>query len=138
MKLSLSHFRPLTGALLALIVAGASLHTAPSYGETITIDRVAAIVDNDVIMESELNAQLSTIVTRMSGQGVQLPPLDILRAQVLEHLVVQQLQLQMARRARVQVEPAEVDATIAQMLQGSGLSEEAFIAELAQEGLTID
>lgn len=138
MKLSLSLFRPLTGALLALIVSAASLQAAPSYGETITIDRVAAVVDNDVIMESELNAQLAAIVGRMSGQDIQLPPLEILRAQVLEHLIVQQLQLQMAQRARVQVDPAEIEATIAQMRQANGLSEEDFVAELAREGLSLD
>lgn len=138
MKLSFSRFQSLAGALLTLIVAGAGLHTPPSYGDTITIDRVAAVVDNDVIMESELNSQLAAIIGRMSEQGVQLPPEDVLKAQVLEHLVVQQLQLQMARRAKVQVDDAEVDATIAQMRQANGLSEEAFYAGLAQEGMNIE
>lgn len=137
MKLSLSRFHPLLVSL-AFLLAAVSLQTAPARGETITIDRVAAIVDDDVIMESELNAQLAAIAMRMSAQGVQLPPEDILKAQVLEHLVVQQLQMQMARRARVEVDEEEINATIAQMRAANGLSHEDFLAELAREGLSIE
>lgn len=119
-------------------MAGASLQAPSARSETITIDRVAAVVDNDVIMESELNAQLAAITMRMSGQDVQLPPADILKAQVLEHLVVQQLQLQMAKRAKVEVDEQEVKMTIARMSEANGLTEAAFQAELAREGLSID
>lgn len=135
MKLSLSRICSLPTLMLALLVAIVGLQ---AHAETITIDRVAAVVDDDVIMESELNAQLGAIIARLSAQGVQLPPENILKAQVLEHLVIQQLQLQMARRARVEVDEEEINATIAQMRQANGLSEEAFVAELAREGLSIE
>lgn len=124
--------RPLVLLALALSVSAAST------AETVTIDRVAAIVDNDVVMQSELDEQVESIRARMRAQGAQLPPDDILRAQVLEHLIVQQLQLQIAKRAGVTVDDAELHQAIEQMRLSSKLSEEQFVAQLASEGLTLD
>ncbi|MCW8194458.1 molecular chaperone SurA [Proteobacteria bacterium 005FR1] len=121
---------------VALVTAVLGYSTA-STAETVTIDRVAAIVDDDVVMQSELDSQVASIAARMRAQGTQLPPLDVLRAQVLEHLVVQQLQLQIAERAKVSVEEAELDEAIEQMRTANNLSPEQFEAQLAAEGLTV-
>lgn len=137
MNLSSYFFRSRFLSLILVAAAGiAGLHIGPARAETITIDRVAAIVDDDVVMESELDEQVASISARMQAQGAQLPPVDILRAQVLEHLIVQQLQLQMARRAGVEIEQAEVDQALDQMRQANNLNREQFAAQLARQGMT--
>lgn len=114
------------------------LFSSPGLAETVPIDRVAVIVDNDVVMESELDAQVKALSARMQAQGAQLPPRDILRAQVLEHLVVQQLQLQMAGRGGVTVGDAELNQALEQMRNANNLTEAQFLAQLNQEGLSLD
>lgn len=123
--------------LIALPILFSNIASA----QTITLDRIAAIVDDDVVMESELNSQLRTITARLQSQEEsqqQLPPEDVLKAQILEHLVVQQLQLQMASRAGATVEDAEVNASLTEMQQRSNLSPEDFLAQLKSQGLSIE
>ncbi len=108
------------------------------FAETIVLDRVAAIVDKDVVMESELNAQLRAIKTRLAAQGAESPSDDVLKSQVLEHLITQQLQLQMAKRAGVSIDDAEVNATIAEIQQRNNVSPQQFLAQLEAEGLSLE
>ncbi len=124
-------------ALLASIAFSLTLSNSIS-AQTITLDRIAAVVDDDVVMESELNSQLRTITARLQNQDAQqLPPEDVLKAQILEHLVVQQLQLQMAARAGATVDDAEVNASLIEMQQRSQLNEEQFIAQLNAQGTSL-
>lgn len=107
--------------------------------ETITLDRVIAVVDEDVVMESELQEQLRTIVQRMASQpNANLPPENILKQQVLEHLIVQQLQLQLAERVGVKIEETELNDAVARMQQSNNLTMEQFIQQLQFEGVTLD
>lgn len=122
-------FRTTAGLCLALLAGVAA-------AETVTLDRVAAVVDDDVVMESELNAQVQSITARMQAQGAQVPPRDVLEAQVLEHLIVQQLQLQMAERAGVTIEDAELNQALQQMMVANNLTPQQFEAQLAAQGMT--
>ncbi|MGI1680171.1 MAG: peptidylprolyl isomerase [Cellvibrionaceae bacterium] len=108
------------------------------HAEAIVLDRVAVIVDDDVVMESELNTQLYAIKARLKAQGAESPPDDILQSQVLEHLIVQQLQLQMAKRAGVNIEDAEVNQAITEMQQRNNVNPQQFLAQLQAEGLTVE
>lgn len=123
------------GVLTATIFCGFS---QLSHSEAIVLDRVAAVVDNDVVMESELNAQLTAIKGRLQAQGAEMPPEDVLQSQVLEHLIVQQLQLQMAKRAGVTIDDAEINQAVVEMQQRNQVSPEQFLAQLQMQGLTVD
>lgn len=136
MKSSMKSSQNYLASLLMLALC-TGLYSSLGSAETVVIDRVAAVVDDDVVMESELDAQVQAISARMQGQGAQLPPRDILRAQVLEHLVVQQLQLQIAERAEVRVEEAELNQALDQMRSSNNLTEAQFIAQLEQEGMSV-
>ncbi|MGH1471011.1 MAG: peptidylprolyl isomerase [Cellvibrionaceae bacterium] len=124
-----------TSFLIALLSFSAIQLT---QAEAIVLDRVAVIVDNDVVMESELNAQLSAIKNRLKAQGAESPPDEVLKAQVLEHLIVQQLQLQMAKRAGVNIEDAEINQAMTEMQQRNKVTPQQFIAQLQAEGLTVE
>ncbi|WP_250461448.1 peptidylprolyl isomerase [Microbulbifer litoralis] len=109
-----------------------------THAQVQTLDRVVAVVDDDVVMASELQQRLDTIVAQIQSQNVQAPPMDVLRRQVLEQLIIERLQLQMAQRAGVTVSDAELDQAIARVQQNAGASPEQFRQRLAADGISMD
>ena len=107
------------------------------HAEVQPLDRVVAIVDEGVVMESELNAKMRGITNKLRASNTELPPMDILRTQVLDHLVNEQIQLQMAKRAGADVPREELDSMVERIRASNNLSQEQFQQQLAQEGLTL-
>ena len=92
--------RPILAALLALCATGAAhaqTRELSAGGEL--LDRIAAIVNDGVVLKSELDEQMQLISSRLRQQGLELPPENVLRQQVLERLVTQEVQMQRASRA---------------------------------------
>ncbi|AOS96756.1 Chaperone SurA precursor [Microbulbifer aggregans] len=110
---------------------------APAMAQVQKLDRVVAVVDDDVVMASELQQRLNTITAQIKAQNVEAPPIDVLRRQVLEQLIIERLQLQMASRAGVTVSDAELDQAIARVMQNTGASPEQFRERLAADGLSM-
>jgi len=102
------------------------------------LDRIVAIVDSTTVTQSELDARLQEIVTRSQNQGVQLPPMSVLRTQVLDQLVTEQLQLNMAARYGVKATDEEVLGTVQRIMAQNRLDENAFLAQLAADGQTFN
>ncbi|WP_334079106.1 peptidylprolyl isomerase [Microbulbifer sp. M83] len=122
--------------LLAL-AAACALFTGAALGQVQALDRVVAVVDDDVVMASELQQRLNTIQNQIRTQQVQAPPMDVLRRQVLEQLIIERLQLQMAQRAGVSVSDAELEQAIARVQQNAGSSPEEFRQRLEADGITM-
>ncbi|MCW8126885.1 peptidylprolyl isomerase [Microbulbifer halophilus] len=120
------------------LCALAALFTIGAHAQVQTLDRVVAVVDDDVVMASELQERLDTISAQIQSQDVQAPPEDVLRRQVLEQLIVERLQLQMAQRAGVTVSDAELDQAIARVQQNAGASPEQFRQRLAADGISAE
>src|SRR5262252_5091568 len=98
-------FRALLPALLA---AFSLIGTAHSQTRELTttgdlLDRVAAVVNDGVVLQSELDEQVILITERLRGQKLELPPENVLRQQVLERLVLQEIQMQRADKANLKV-----------------------------------
>ena len=125
--------RAFTKVLGALVL----LCCLPAGAQTVVLDKVIAIVDDDVVMASELQQQLAIIQKRIAAQQTQLPPEDVLRSQVLEKLIVDRLQLQMADRAGVRISDAEINQAIGRMQQANQLTAEQFAQQLQLEGMTL-
>lgn len=125
--------RAFTRVLGALVL----LCCLPAGAQTVVLDKVIAIVDDDVVMASELQQQLAIIQKRIAAQQTQLPPEDVLRSQVLEKLIVDRLQLQMADRAGVRISDAEINQAIGRMQQANQLTAEQFAQQLQLEGMTL-
>ncbi|WP_091390454.1 peptidylprolyl isomerase [Microbulbifer marinus] len=123
-------------SLLALLTA-CLLAAGTASAQVKTLDRVVAVVDDDVVMASELQQRLDTILNQIQAQQVQAPPIDVLRRQVLEQLIIERLQLQMASRAGVTISEAELDQAIARVQQNAGVSPEEFRQRLAADGLSM-
>ncbi len=124
--------------LLGTVFLGTALLTMrAAQAEPQLLDSVAAIVDNQVILQSTLEERIAIIAARATSSKMALPDEQTLKTQVLEHLIVEQLQVQSAQRYGVAIEDAELNATVDNMRRENNLSEAQFEAQLAQEGLTL-
>ena len=74
-----------------------SAAAAPRTAQPVTVDFIAAVVNNDVITMGELNTRLQLIEQRLKQQNITLPPREILRKQALEHMIVESAQMQLAK-----------------------------------------
>ena len=98
------------------------------------LDRVAIIVDEGVVLESQVNSMMQNIKKRYSDQSAALPPDEVLLEQVHERLIIQELQLQMADRAGIRVSDTELNASFQSIAQNNQLSLEEFIETIESEG----
>ncbi|MGE8497665.1 MAG: peptidylprolyl isomerase [Pseudomonas sp.] len=107
-----------------------------AQAEVRPLNRVVAIVDSDVIMQSQLDARLREVQQTISKRGATLPPDDVLTQQVLERLIVENIQLQMGERSGIRITDEELNQAIGTIAQRNGMSIEQFRAALAQDGLS--
>lgn len=107
--------------------------TVNSNAAPVDIDRIAAIVDESAIMQSELDARMDSVKRQMGGQ---MPPDSLLRPQVLERLILENIQLQMAERGGVQVTDQQLTDTVKRIAQQNGMTLEQFSAALKKDGLS--
>ena len=99
------------------------------------LDGVAAVVNEGVVLKSELNRQQDLIIQRALEVGQQLPPAHILREQVLERLIIEEVQMQRAARVGIQVSDQQLNTAIAQIAENAGFSFEEMPAVLARDGV---
>lgn len=101
------------------------------------LDRIVAVVDQDVVTQTELDERIESIEARVAGQGVKLPPRDVLQSQVLDQLIGETLQLGLARRYGFQIADQEVLNAISGMMQKNQWTEQDLINNLKAEGKTL-
>jgi len=99
------------------------------------IDGVAAIVNEGVVLKSELNRQADVIIQRATSQGIELPPADILMDQVLERLIVEEIQMQRADRIGIEISDQQLNTAISRIAENAGLSFETLPQVLAEDGV---
>ncbi len=115
----------------ALLAAFAISSSTLAFAAT-TLDRVIAIVNDDVIMESQLKDRLQQIYAQYPPE--QLPPKQDLEAQLLNRLVEETLELELARRAGISISEQELGQTIARVAAQNGVTVAEFEARLVQSG----
>ena len=104
------------------------------YAKIEVLDRIAVIVDDGVIMESQITKTLSDVSKRYDDQNIPPPPADILLEQVTEKLIIEELQLQMADRAGVRISDAELNLTLSRLAANNQLSLEEFVVFVEENG----
>lgn len=114
---------------LTLIGLFSSASFADTSASVQKLDKIIAIVNNGVITQNELNQQLAMIKHQATQNKVKLPPSNVLRKQVLQHLIDVDMQLQMAKRAGIQISSQEVDDAIKKIADRSHIT----IAQLRQK-----
>ncbi|MGA0800253.1 MAG: peptidylprolyl isomerase, partial [Steroidobacteraceae bacterium] len=123
-------------ALLCVIGSGsATAQNRTLSDKGVMLDRVAAVVNDGVVLRSELEEQMSLVSERLKAQGLEMPPVDVLRQQVLERLILQELQIQRAQRAGIRVNDENLNQALAEVAQRNNISLAQLPAALASQGV---
>ena len=117
-----------------IYIALAILVTLPLSAKIEILDRVAIIVGEGVVLESQVKNMLENIEKRYQEQGAPMPPKEIIMEQIHERLIVEELQLQLANRAGVRVSDGELNNAFERIAANNNLSLEDFIQTLEIEG----
>ena len=120
------------------LALGALLLCVTAHAEVKPLDRVVAIVDNDVIMQSQLDRRLAEVQQNLASRSGEQPPRDALAPQVLERLIVENLQLQIGERSGIRIADEELNQALATIAQRNSLTLDQFRAALARDGLSYD
>ena len=114
------------------------LNAGFSAAQTVMLDRVVAIVDEDLVLESELKTRTASVLERLQAQYNQLPPKEVLEKQILEQLILERVQLQLAKRYDIDPSAEEVDQAIGRIAQRNQMTMEQLAADLQRQNLSLD
>ncbi|GJM08700.1 MAG: chaperone SurA [Lysobacteraceae bacterium] len=121
--------------LVCAVLALAGAHTASAQALT-PIDSIVAVVENDIILRSELDQAVNSLRQQMAAQQQQLPPLDVVERQMLERLVLVRLQLQRAAESGIRVSDAEVDEAMQRVAEQNGITMEQMREAITRDGFS--
>ncbi len=113
----------------------------------VLLDRIAAVVNDGVVLASQLDEQTDEIIVRLREQKTELPPRNVLRRQILERLVVEEIQAQRAEKLGIQVSDEMLNgalddvarrnninfADLPRMLQGQGIDYRTYRDEVRKQ-----
>jgi peptidyl-prolyl cis-trans isomerase SurA len=108
--------------MLAFAAVPAGLEAQQVSSNLETIDSIVALVDEDIILRSELDLAIGGIVDRIKASGEAMPPMDLLENQVLERLIMRELQVQRALQTGIRVSDADIDAALLQLAQQNNIT----------------
>ena len=141
MKILMNYKRPynlLTRRVILLVFIG-MLWTSPmllaAVEKSDAVDRIVAIVNDDVITSTELDAELNLIKQQLRQQQTQLPPDSVLKKQVLDRLVITRIQLQYAEKRLLKVDDESLNKAIENIANQNGLDLVGFRRALEANGL---
>jgi peptidyl-prolyl cis-trans isomerase SurA len=129
---------PATLAAVASLLVLASSATAQNRSLSdrgVMLDRVAAVVNDGVVLRSELEEQIALVTERLSTQGLEMPPEGLLRQQVLERLILQEIQIQRANRAGIRVNDENLNQALAEVAERNQISLSQLPSALAAQGI---
>jgi len=120
--------------LLAVALTAAAVPAARAeYKE---LDAIVAIVDEDVVLASELLSRLETVQKQIAASNVQAPPTNVLVSQLMERLILESLQLQEAERRGVQIDDETLTQAVMNFAQQNGMNLEQLSMALEQDGIS--
>lgn len=99
------------------------------------LDSIAAVVNDGVVLTSELKIEIQQIVARLEAQGTQVPPMSQLAPQILERLVIRRIQLQRAERIGMQIPDETLNIALADIAERNGVSLSDLPDMLRREGI---
>lgn len=102
------------------------------------LDKIVAVVDEDVILQSELDRAVSNILAQAQSSGGQLPPRDVIEKQVLERLILTRVQVERASSTGIQVGDSEIDQSVARIAAQNKLTLEQLRTSLERDGFSFD
>lgn len=118
-----------------LLAAFFLLLTTASQAVAYEIDGIVAVVNEDVIVRSELEQEIKRIMTRIQQRGTRLPPPEAIERQVLERMIQNRLQLQAAKRQGIKIDDATLARAIGNIAEKNGLTLTELRDTLESEGM---
>ncbi|MDO5505548.1 MAG: peptidylprolyl isomerase [Pseudoxanthomonas suwonensis] len=118
----------------AALLFGSSVHAQSLQ----PIDRIAAVVNEDVILQSELDRAVGNIRAQYAQQPDQLPPPDVLRRQVLERLVLVRLQVAQAEQTGIRISDQELDGAVNAVAQQNQMTLQQLQQQLVRDGMSFN
>jgi peptidyl-prolyl cis-trans isomerase SurA len=115
--------------ILALLIS------FPSYGQRVLLDRVIALVDQDVVLQSELDIRIADIRGAAARDSQPLPPEDELESEILEALIIENIQLQMAEQVSIRFDDDMINRVLSNMASNNNLSFEQYLEALETAGV---
>jgi peptidyl-prolyl cis-trans isomerase SurA len=125
-------FLQLTLVFLGLVIS--------SYGYTKTessiqkLDRIIAVIDQDVITEKELQEKINSVISNLKNQKIEIPSESVLRKQVIERLIANSIQIQLANQTGLKINDTQVDKTIERIAEKNKLNVIDFKKTLEKDG----
>jgi len=123
--------------LSAATLACALLVSLSATAQIQMLDKVIAIVDDDVVLQSELDQRLASVLAQIQQSGTQAPPEEVLVQQVLDRLISERLQLNIAYSAGVRIPDEELNSAMARIAAGNQLTMEQYIENIHSQGQTV-
>jgi peptidyl-prolyl cis-trans isomerase SurA len=127
---------------LGVLLAVAQLLWAPAHAQTRDIgvhgellDRIAAIVNDGLVLKSELDAQMQSVTKRLTEQKVELPSQSVLRQQVLDRLIVQEIEAQQAKRVGLTVSDEQLNGALQEIAARNKIPFDQLPTALAAQGV---
>jgi peptidyl-prolyl cis-trans isomerase SurA len=99
------------------------------------MDRVLAVVNDGVVLESDLNQEMRNIENQYRAQGMPIPPREVLRRQVLDHLIMVELQVQRAEQGGIRISNDMLNEAVYTVAQRNQMDMSQFASALQQEGI---
>jgi peptidyl-prolyl cis-trans isomerase SurA len=126
---------------LLTVVLYSCLLVVPAHAQgrralPVEVDRIVAVVNDEAITAFELAARLATVEKQLRGQNVQLPPRDVLERQLLERMITDRVQLQLAKETGLRISDIELDSAIRRIAESNRLTLQDFRATLERDGIT--
>ena len=124
--------------LLLILISLGLLITNNVYAKTEDgikkLDRIIAVVDQDVITEKELQEKINSVISNLKNQKIEIPSESVLRKQVIERLIANSIQIQLAYQTGLKISDAQVDKTIERIAEKNKLNVTDFKKTLEKDG----
>lgn len=118
-----------------MLILGAALTTSTAFAAPQVVDKVAAVVNNGVVLESDVDGMMQSVKAQAQQAGQQLPDDKTLRHQILERQVMDNILLQMAKQSGIQISDTQLDQAIANIAGENKMSMDQLRSRLAYDGV---
>lgn len=108
-----------------------------SVAERQPLDKIVAIVDRSVILQSEFSLRMQQVTANARSNNMALPPTEVLEQQVLDHLISEQLQLAMARRVNMEVNDEQINFAIENIKADNKINQKELEYQLQLDGMSL-
>lgn len=122
-----------TAFIATVLLAYSSLQVHAVYQE---LEAIVAIVDDDIVLASELKNRYDQVTKQMRSAEMQLPPNDVLISQLMERLILESIQLQQARRRGIEIDDETLTRAVMSFAQGNNMTLQQFQQALAADGMS--